>query len=88
MVNETHIPILEGEFSLQVELVMNDLSTATQLLRKNFQKILDNVQQKAANTEAELSKELEKTKEELEILRIEHDDTKSKLAKIRSALGF
>jgi len=72
---------LEGDVSLQMDLVFSDLEASTQLLRKNFQRILDSVQNTAATRYTALSKELE-------TLRQEHEDTKAKLAKIRNALGL
>ena len=69
--------------------------SSTLLLRKNFQKILDDVQQNATSIQLLLSKELEEINEEFENLKQsfkslnqEHEETKSKLAKIRNALGF
>ena len=55
---------------------------------KDFQKILLDVQQTSTVAQSKLSKELEDTKESLETLMKEHEQTKTKLEKIRSALGF
>ena len=72
----------------KMEHVFCNFVTSTQLLHNNFQKILLDVQQTSTSAQSKLSKELEDTKESLETLMKEHEQTKTKLEKIRSALGF
>jgi septation ring formation regulator EzrA len=71
-----------------MEHVFCNFVTSTQLLHNNFQKILFDVQQTSETAQSKLSKELEDTKESLETLMKEHEQTKTKLEKIRSDLGF
>ena len=78
----------ETDINIQIDLVFNDMIASTQLLHKNIKKILDSVQQTATYSQSVLSKELDETKESFENLKKEHNETKSKLEKIRSALGF
>ena len=93
--SNTQCSNIEEDINLQVEVVFNDMVSSTLLLRKNFQKILDDVQKNATYKQLLLSKELEEVNEEFETLKQsfksldqEHEETKCKLAKIRNALGF
>ena len=93
--SNTQCSNIEEDINLQVEVVFNDMVSSTLLLRKNFQKILDDVQKNATYKQLLLSKELEEVNEEFETLKKsfksldqEHEETKCKLAKIRNALGF
>ena len=93
--SNTQCSNIEEDINLQVEVVFNHMVSSTLLLRKNFQKILDDVQKNATSTQLLLSKELEEVNEEFETLKQsfksldqEHEETKCKLAKIRNALGF
>ena len=72
----------------QLDVVLTMLKTSTDTVSKNFKKILADVQQKAVEDHTSLSKELSDTKEHLGTTTKEYEDTKAKLAKIRSALGF
>ena len=84
-----NVPKTENNDSLtKMEHVFCNFVTSTQLLHNNFQKILLDVQQTSTVAQSKLSKELEDTKESLETLMKEHEQTKTKLEKIRSALGF
>ena len=84
----TKIENVPNDSLTKMEHVFCNFVTSTQLLHNNFQKILLDVQQTSTSAQSKLSKELEDTKESLETLMKEHEQTKTKLEKIRSALGF
>jgi hypothetical protein len=84
----TKIENVPNDSLTKMEHVFCNFVTSTQLLHNNFQKILLDVQQTSTVAQSKLSKELEDTKESLETLMKEHEQTKTKLEKIRSALGF
>ena len=84
----TKIENVTNDSLTKMEHVFCNFVTSTQLLHNNFQKILLDVQQTSTSAQSKLSKELEDTKESLETLMKEHEQTKTKLEKIRSALGF
>ena len=84
----TKIENVDNDSLTKMENVFCNFVTSTQLLHNNFQKILLDVQQTSTSAQSKLSKELEDTKESLETLMKEHEQTKTKLEKIRSALGF
>ena len=84
----TKIESVTNDSLTKMEHVFCNFVTSTQLLHNNFQKILLDVQQTSTVAQSKLSKELEDTKESLETLMKEHEQTKTKLEKIRSALGF
>ena len=84
----TKIENVTNDSLTKMEHVFCNFVTSTQLLHNNFQKILLDVQQTSTVAQSKLSKELEDTKESLETLMKEHEQTKTKLEKIRSALGF
>ena len=84
----TKIENVDNDSLTKMEHVFCNFVTSTQLLHNNFQKILLDVQQTSTTAQSKLSKELEDTKESLETLMKEHEQTKTKLEKIRSALGF
>ena len=86
---------LAGDVNLQLGLVFTNLDSEVSLLRKNIDRILGNVQNKASTELATLSKELSVTKTELSTTKDalatmtkDFEDTKAKLAKIRNAIGF
>ena len=82
--------------------MFTNLDSEVSLLHKNIDRILGDVQSKASTEIATLSNELSVTKSELSVTKSElsttkdalvtmtkdFEDTKAKLAKIRSALGF
>ena len=75
--------------------MFTNLDSEVSLLHKNIDRILVDVQSKASTEIATLSNELSVTKSELSTTKDalvtmtkDFEDTKAKLAKIRSALGF
>ena len=72
----------------KLDVVFTGLTSSTQLLQKNLRFIVSNLQKKMDTEKAALTQELESTKTSLTQLTAEHEDTKAKLAKIRTALGF
>jgi hypothetical protein len=92
---KTEVPDLAGDTNLQVGIMFTNLDSEVSLLHKNIDRILGDVQSKASTEIATLSNELSVTKSELSTTKDalatmtkDFEDTKAKLAKIRSALGF
>ena len=92
---KTEVPDLAGDTNLQVGIMFTNLDSEVSLLHKNIDRILVDVQSKASTEIATLSNELSVTKSELSTTKDalvtmtkDFEDTKAKLAKIRSALGF